>query len=1452
MNTKGTKFLAVLAVMVMAFAAIAIVAPADMEITGTTTSTSAPEKAVEVSGYTGTAWTELTNVLGQSGEGYINVLEATEETTVTIFKNVTTATGEATYIDVTENDNVTFLFKNRGLSLTIPEGASFTGIVAYGDTTVKIEGLVAGEGGVTITSGSIEIAGAIDDDLTLTPEDGSTVVLKDVDATGKTITVADEQTIYVMGVVKGTISIPEDANVVVKDGGDISEAHFTGEGASNVELDADDTKRAEKDISGDIARTASGEPLIYSASQLVVVAADCTLLTGAEVEIRGALVIPEGKKLTIEAGAKLTISNNATFDIEGVLEIEEAQDNVAAGELVVKTGNVNVTGGLDDDGLITISDFTEQFPANVNILPGAVAVIDDEGAFVVHAGLLDLGQGHFNVGAGALLTVTGKMGRAITNAGTVYINSTACADNSTRIFLVAEGASVNVVNYTVDANTNYTLGITDAKLVFISYWDRAQSKDIDVELVGAHDSIVITPQIIAEAAPAAGQYSVTFGGLKVVATTSASSTNEGNSEANAHRGIYNGKQYSKALEISGSFFADCTYIGNTTSTDDYTGKATVTTSVDGTAALKKKCSVKVVDDIVINDNITLANGATMDVTGSIVTSFNNSYISNTGKITVTKAGYIQSISRAINSEDGVSAAKFITTVPSITGATVKVYNYYSLDGALEIAGIISPKEIIVLGTTQKVTKNATLPAPVALVLENDSKFTVKEGVLLYIEDGAAVKGAGRIDVDGTMYAENKSNVKSGVTVVSDVKTEELDEKGRSVKDGWVMWTNLAAAVAVAEPGDEITVTKTEDPVILSKNLVIPAEVTVVVPNGTVGLLLLNGVTLTVDGVLLVESNIFAEQAFGLTAQKVANTGTDARYSSAIIVNGALLTTGEIKYGSGAASADDTSSTYDNKVALLGGQYAAESLITFTSADPEELAAARDVTAPIAGAYYSIRDDGKSYNVISSLNVAMAGIDSIMSNITINGEVGALFVSFESTKYLDTIIIDDGTDGTAPYTAPTSSETGNLVPTSLTVGIMEIEEAKLVSEITTINNSTYGGAFSGLISNADKNAVSFVNVLGQTVEDKSGKLYLSGANVTQGTGLTDGIVIQSGIVHLGDNVPLTFVGMMTVANDAIASVNSANLLRVDVYGGFTVAADKSAVVDFMNVYGTVAVAEGSSTSTKGDLTINGYLCIGISGYDVAKGREGTTGNFYGPFTPGALAQSMFNALVSADAVVDDAAKAVLSSLKSTMFVVNDKEWFTVYAKAANEEMSLPTLIPVENAKCPGWMDVYGNVVGDEENEVVIGYYDVLYAIVDYNIYVIQMYTDAGVKSVAIDGIEMFNNQNNLFTTVNPIKAGVHTVTFTLKDGYEGTPVLYTMNGTILKDYKFTVNGTPEGNYNITFQYQLYGTEKEVPEPTPEPPTPEEVSEWTITTILLVILVILIAIMAVIVALRLNRS
>jgi len=132
-----------------------------------------------------------------------------------------------------------------------------------------------------------------------------------------------------------------------------------------------------------------------------------------------------------------------------------------------------------------------------------------------------------------------------------------------------------------------------------------------------------------------------------------------------------------------------------------------------------------------------------------------------------------------------------------------------------------------------------------------------------------------------------------------------------------------------------------------------------------------------------------------------------------------------------------------------------------------------------------------------------------------------------------------------------------------------------------------------------------------------------------------------------------------------------------------------------------------------------------------------------------------------------------------------------------------------------------------------------------VYTVQIKTDAGIKSVALNGVEMVLDKGDNLYKLDGLEAGTYKVTYTLKSGYEGTPVITTGMGTIIKGYDIAV----AGDYDEIIEYQLTGTE---PIPEPEPVTPEEQSEWTITTILLVILVILIAIMAVIVALRLNRN
>jgi hypothetical protein len=170
--------------------------------------------------------------------------------------------------------------------------------------------------------------------------------------------------------------------------------------------------------------------------------------------------------------------------------------------------------------------------------------------------------------------------------------------------------------------------------------------------------------------------------------------------------------------------------------------------------------------------------------------------------------------------------------------------------------------------------------------------------------------------------------------------------------------------------------------------------------------------------------------------------------------------------------------------------------------------------------------------------------------------------------------------------------------------------------------------------------------------------------------------------------------------------------------------------------------------------------------------------------------------------------------------------------------------VDNAIFENWTDSKGVDIG---NNVKFGAKSDVYAKFNYNIYTVEIKSDAGIKEIKIGNIMMESPVTgmNIFR-LDGLEAGTYKVTYTLINGYEGDAILTTGMGTIMKDNSITLAGTTQ----LEYFFQLTGTEP-IPEPEPTP-TPEEQSEWTITTILLVILVILIAIMAVIVALRLNRS
>ena len=106
----------------------------------------------------------------------------------------------------------------------------------------------------------------------------------------------------------------------------------------------------------------------------------------------------------------------------------------------------------------------------------------------------------------------------------------------------------------------------------------------------------------------------------------------------------------------------------------------------------------------------------------------------------------------------------------------------------------------------------------------------------------------------------------------------------------------------------------------------------------------------------------------------------------------------------------------------------------------------------------------------------------------------------------------------------------------------------------------------------------------------------------------------------------------------------------------------------------------------------------------------------------------------------------------------------------------------------------------------------------------------------------------------VKAGEHTISYILANGYSGTAKMV-VNGNDTTGYKFTASGDygSSEDYYITLQ----GIEKSgyVPE-SPDVPAPVEPTEnddsLGITEYLLIVLVVLAAILVVVVAIRMMRS
>mgnify|MGYP004587682745 CR=1 FL=1 len=1325
---------------------------------------------------------------GQNDIGLIEI-DGSKDATLTVKTGVLKA-------DVLINDKRTF---------SVDAGASFDGTVAHGESSLKVK-IEAGTGGVTFTSGSIEFFGAVAEEsgnsitilsgeakitdnytipagMTLTVNAGAKLTVAD----NKTLTVSEDASLAVTGVAAGTIT--NSGTVITGTGANIADANITNSGNGQITNNADDSEMSEVTVGGisDAGKT------VFTAKNIVIVNKSWTLIDGSDVTINGKLVIPEGATLTIQSGAKLTLDNNAVFEIEGTLVIEEAEEvaPTTTWGLIVKMGEVRISNNVTVNGPVDV-----QANGKLTIGQDGTLIIGTEGSLKTIAG------SKVTVDASGTLQVNGQFdGATIYNKGTVIINTDKTAAGTTTIHNIADGAVVDVVKFTAKANTTASIVVDDNGLVFTTYRDSATKTDVQVTNNSKNNVITIAPSMSAEN----DKFNASVSGVKIVSVTSSKDAKE-NAIGDQTTGLAKGKQWTKSMDVSGSVAAsyiaveEGTVPQTTTKAQAGVTFGAETTTIDG--------KIVVSGDLALADNISMTNYVKdFTVTGTI-SAVESETIINSGKITVSGEGEISNVEGTVAN---TVSTLYVTSVKDAAGTEVKTNHYVNIDKALAVINAEgSAVKEITLQDNQTVKASSKVPADKTLNL-NGKKLTIdaKDNVTLTVVSGAVVKGAtgSSIDVDGTLFAENKNNVKSGITIDSDVYSEEVDEKGNAVKNGWAKWTNLTTALNEAKPGQKIVL---KDEVTLTTNTTVPEGVTL--EAGDKDIKLADGVTLTVDGILTTNADILAQSAFATTAQKVT-VGDDQKYSSAVVVNGKLISSAKITYAYTEASPVSKTSTT--------GAYTAK--LTEKSV--------------VAGAYY----EQDSNYVISSLKVAQAEFSTIQSKIVINGAVTAGDLAFTATEDCSEIevaaAVNNGLSGDNPKT----------IDTVLTVSSMTLSGMTL----------TVNGKITGTVAVGDA-AIDAKLVSGIVVESDESKLTVSGTTASPTIALGKGasLTVSKGTVYaanvtINNNSDKTYVSVASGATLEIAGTVSVDYIAVA--GILNVPSGKEMTVDAqIDVTGAVTVAPATDSTLAGKLIVDGVLYLGISSNDL---ETGAAASFSGPVT----VNSGKKLVVAADASVDDAFKASVKDCKSTEFYVNGALWFTAYANGT--ATITVDKIPVADVKLDGWSKTDGGKAVDTTTDFTytIGSSAKLYAVIVTEVYDIVIKADEGIANVYLDGqlmtygsVAVLNGDNAAtayyYAYTATVAAGDHKVTYTLQNGWSGEATLY-LNGTAVSGNTIKASG----DFSKDLVFTLSGVQKSgYVDPTPAPSTDDNDDGLTITDYLLIVLVVLIVILAVIVAMRLMRS
>ena len=710
---------------------------------------------------------------------------------------------------------------------------------------------------------------------------------------------------------------------------------------------------------------------------------------------------------------------------------------------------------------------------------------------------------------------------------------------------------------------------------------------------------------------------------------------------------------------------------------------------------------------------------------------------------------------------------------------------------------------------------------------DNKKITLKGGVKVEADADYVISANQWVAIDGTA---NGITIPEGITVTVE-KDGKIDNAAISFVEGKLVVMNGGACSPAATAYDVTSTNTAGDKTYCGLQAALDdatGEVTITLTNDKTGdnaltsLSVKSGITLNINSNVVIKKTITVADGAKVV---VANTGSMIVGSGDDVKNRKAIIDGELDLSAVTTSSFNGLSD-DNKLVInVNGMLKFNGNVAFKKCDINGVQCTLSgvsvyttIDQAVAGGATSVTFVGKYVNpdadFIAPSKITIAdGAEVVLGEIDITGKA-TITANGELTATIK------GVDGVLE------------IPTQITVGEFKgtISET---SKTTSAGLTEYTFALSDMTAGSVAVTAGIVHITSDITiaEDKVFAIAEEAAVVSAGdyTITNNGSLLNAGIISVNDNKLIitsdakalfAVSGDVVVAEDGELEFNTAAIT-----GDFTVYGKMTTKGDVI-LTGTITVYDDDEIT--GTLSIEGDVVIGE--YDATAAAAAIIGEF-------TLAGDKY--ILAFEGALFDT-----TGLKYTEIYINDELYATAFVKSGNVDMFAKKIIndkiEVDDYVLTGitdfknWYDEDGDKlsVDTQKNigvESEIYFYGTL-ATVDITV------SWANGLSLYIDGVRMT-------VSVLPVTldVGTHTVSAQVNAGYACDNMKITFNGVVVP---VTASGTLIV-LDVDDDGSILAVSGDVYIPEPEPVTPEEKSEWTITTILLVVLVILIAIMAVIV-------